>query len=306
MAGRRRVRHVLLVIKTGISSWTEKTLVESGWYPRGARDPAARLRYYASRFPLVEADSTYYALPDPRMAEHWVERTPEGFTMNVKAFASLTGHYTEVARLPKDLAAALPVAAQGKKRVYPKDLGAELLTEIARRFRVAVAPLAEHGRLGLVLFQYPQWFVISRENKAQLASVKELFPGWRVAIEFRNATWTSDRNREETLAWLRDHDLVYTCVDEPQGFASSVPPIAEATSDLALVRFHGRSAERWTRKTEAARDRFRYKYEQGELAEWVPKVRRLSERAKEVHLVMNNCFGDYAVVNAEEMERLLR
>jgi len=301
-----RLAPVSAVLKTGITSWSEKSLLASGWYPRGARDAASRLRWYATQFPIVENDSTHYALPDPGHAHVWVERTPNRFTMNVKAFASLTEHYTDAARLPPDLRERLPVHLRDAPRVYPRDLGCELLGEVASRFRDAVEPLRQAGRLGVILFQYPVWFTCSPENRAKLGRTRELVPGCRVAVEFRNATWMNERHASETLALLRAHDIVYTCVDEPQGSAASIPPVAEATSDVAVVRFHGRRRATWTTAVATTRERFAYLYGDDELREWVPKIRRLADRAAEVHVLMNNCYRDYAVRNARRMQELLQ
>jgi uncharacterized protein YecE (DUF72 family) len=225
--------------------------------------------------------------------------------MNVKAFASLTEHYTDAARLPKDLRERLPAPLRDSPRVYPHDLGAELLSEIAARFRDSIEPLRTSGRLGVVLFQYPVWFTCSPTNRDKLTRTRGIVPGCRVAVEFRNATWMNDRHAAETLSVLREHDLVYTCVDEPQGFSASVPPVAEATSDLAVVRFHGRARATWMKAVAAARERFAYLYRDDELREWVPKIRRLADRTREVQVLMNNCFSDYAVRNARTMTALL-
>lgn len=293
------------MIVTGATSWTEKSLVDSGWYPKGTHTPEGLLRYYATQFPITENDSLYYALPPPERAELWALRTPPGFTMNVKAFATLTEHYTSARQLPPDVRARLPAEARDKARVYPNDLGPELVAELARRFRAVLEPLRAAGRLGVVLFQYPVWFTASRENERKLFAARELVPGCRVAIEFRNAYWMTERRRERTLALLRDADLVYTCVDEPQGTASSVPPVAVATSDVALVRFHGRSNARWRRRTATASDRFRYLYSEDELREWVQPIRRLDDEAATVQVLFNNCYSDYAVRNARQLTELL-
>ena len=288
-----------------MTSWADRSLIASGWYPPQARTAETRLRYYASRFSLVENDSAYYALPDRETVVHWVLRTPPGFTMNVKAHALLTGHYTEPDHLPSDLRQRLPAPLRERPHVYPRELGSEMLDELARRFRDALAPLADGARLGVVLFQFPVWFPISRENKLELARTRRQFARYRIAIEFRNATWMSARNREETLELLRELGLVYTCVDEPQGFASSVPPIAVATTDLALLRMHGRNAARWRRGAKTAAERFDYLYPENELREWVPRVQRLARESEEVHVLFNNCHSDYAVRNARSMVELL-
>ena len=130
-------------------------------------------------------------------------------------------------------------------------------------------------------------------------------PDDTLAVEFRNRTWMEERNQAETLAFLRDNGLVYVSVDEPQGFPSSIPPVAAATAPLAIVRFHGRNAENWKKPGLSAAERFDYEYSKPELAEWLPKIRRLEEEADEVHLLMNNCYGDKAVRNASDLGRLL-
>ena len=296
------------VIRLGTCSWTDPTLLASGWYPdRIAKDPEARLRYYAERFPIVENDAAYYALPDPRQAVLWRDRTPDGFTMSFKAYAPITTHPTEPKRLPKDIREALPKAAQEKKRLYPKDLPSETLEEIHKRFWTALEPLRQSGKLGAILLQYPDWFVISRDNKEAILRARELLPDDRLAVEFRNGTWMSERNREETLRFLSEHAFTYVSVDEPQGFPSSIPPVAAVTNeDLAIVRFHGRNAANWQKKGITAAERFDYAYTKPELMEWIPRIRKVAEQSREVHLLMNNCYGDKAVNNARELADLIR
>jgi uncharacterized protein YecE (DUF72 family) len=81
----------------GTTSWTDKTLVESGlFYPGAAKTSEARLRYYASRFPIVEVDSSYYGMPSEHNSRLWVERAPEGFVFDIKAFRLFSGHQRRV------------------------------------------------------------------------------------------------------------------------------------------------------------------------------------------------------------------
>lgn len=294
-------------LKCGTCSWTDPTLIASGWYPAAVKAKAdERLRYYAERFPLVENDASYYALPGVTQAQLWADRTPAGFVMDFKAFAPMTTHPTDPKRLPRDLREALTQEVQAKKRVYPKDLPKDVQDEIFARFWVALEPLRTAGKLGCILLQYPDWFTISRANKDEILHARERLPDDRIAVEFRNATWMSERNRDETLAYLRQHGLTYVSVDEPQGFPSSVPPVHAVTSeDLAIVRFHGRNAENWKKPGLSAAERFNYRYSHEELQEWVPRITELASEAKEVHLLMNNCYGDKAVRNAEELGALL-
>src|SRR5262249_50027852 len=82
-------------ILVGTCSWTDKTLTdETDWYPKKSMTAAERLAYYSARYPVVEADSTYYFPPSRQLTTSWVERTPKDFTMNVKAYSLLTGHPT--------------------------------------------------------------------------------------------------------------------------------------------------------------------------------------------------------------------
>ena len=113
-------------------------------------------------------------------------------------------------------------------------------------FRDGLAPLAERGQLGSILLQYPRWVFPSNENRAAIEEAAERLAGWRCAVEFRNGSWLNEKNAERTLRFLSDHDLAFVMVDEPQGFKSSVPPtVAVTSSDLAIVRFHGRNADTW-------------------------------------------------------------
>ena len=293
-------------IRIGTCSWTDPTLLASGWYPEDvAKKADLRLRYYAERFPLVENDASYYAIPDQKQAKLWAERTPDDFIMNFKAFGTITTHPTDPKRLPKDLRAALPAEALAKKRLYPKDFPKEVLDEIHARFWVGLEPLRKSGKLGAILLQYPEWFPIGSKNKAEILRARELLPDDTLAVEFRNHTWMEERNQAETLAFLRDNGLTYVAVDEPQGFPSSIPPIAAVTAPLAIVRFHGRNAENWKKPGLSAAERFDYSYTKPELAEWLPKIKRLEDEADEVHLLMNNCYGDKAVRNADDLGKLL-
>src|SRR5215471_19676435 len=114
-------------IRVGTASWTDPTMTAAGvFYPDGASSAEERLRYYASRFSVVEVDATYYALPQEAMSKRWVERTPDHFVFDVKAHALMTGQPTETRRLPKPIREALPEPLREKARIYSKDLPPEL------------------------------------------------------------------------------------------------------------------------------------------------------------------------------------
>lgn len=294
-------------ILVGISSWTEPTLIKRGnFYPKGVSSAEGRLKYYATQFPIVEVDSSYYFPPSERNSALWVERTPKDFTFNIKAYSLLTEHPTKLDSLYKEVREALPADVLEKSNVYRQKVPPELMDEVWKRFRDALMPLHSAGKLGAVLFQFPQWFVIGRKSKDYLLECKERLADYRIAVEFRHKSWMEQRNQEETLSYLQEHDLPYVCVDMPQGFDSSLPPVAAATSKaLAMVRFHGRDPDIWETKTKTAAERFRYDYKEKELEEWAPKVEALAAQAKETHVVMNNCYENYAVKNARQLADLL-
>jgi uncharacterized protein YecE (DUF72 family) len=294
-------------IRIGTASWTDPTMTASGvFYPDGADSAEERLTFYASRFPLVEVDATYYALPSRRTSELWVERTPPDFTFDIKAHALMTGQPTETRRLPKDLRTALPGELQEKVRIYAKDLPDDLRASVWEWFVDGVEPLTESGQLGSVLLQYPRWFFTSSENRDLILEAKERLGDVPFAVEFRNATWFNEKNLERTMRFLEDNRIPLVMVDGPQGYKSSVPAIAATTSpDLAIVRFHGRRADTWEAKGLPTVERFRYLYERDELEEWVPRIRQAAAQAKETHVLMNNCYANYGSTNARELAALL-
>jgi uncharacterized protein YecE (DUF72 family) len=294
-------------IRVGTASWTDPTMTAAGvFYPADATSAEDRLGYYASQFPLVEVDATYYALPTQKLTSLWVERTPPDFTFDIKAHALMTGQPTETKRLPKALRDALPDDVRAKPRLYAKDLPPELMDVVWAGFADALEPLREAGQLGSILLQYPKWFFPVSASRDAILEARDRLAPLLVAIELRNGSWFNEKNADRTLRFLDDHDLPFVMVDEPQGFKSSVPLIDAVTSDaLAIVRFHGRNAQTWEAKGITPAERFRYLYDRDELAEWAPRIGAAATRAKDTHVLMNNCYANYGAVNAREIAKLL-
>ncbi|AKN68936.1 hypothetical protein QR97_03110 [Streptomyces sp. PBH53] len=276
-------------ILIGTCGWTDPDLLRSGWYPPGHRDPEKRLRHYATRFPLVEADSPYYALPNPRTTTLWADRTPPGFRFDVKAFSLLTGHPTRPAALPPDL------------RDHPRD--ETLRTEIWTRYAAALAPLRDAGRLGTLLFQYPPSLTPGPEAETFIRTARERAHDWPFAVEFRNPAWWRPDRAPRTTAFLKDLNATAVAVDTPQDLPTSMPPDTPATTPrLSLIRFHGRSPH-WGTGTKE--ERFRHTYTEPELRSWLPRIRSLAAATDELHILFNNCCGDAAPKAAETMHALL-
>ena len=291
----------------GTASWTDKTLIDCGrFYPQHARTAEARLRHYASVFPLVEVDSSYYGMPTPANAERWTERTPDTFTMNVKSFRLFTGHQTPPVVLHRDIQAALGATAT-RQLLYYRDVPPALRDELWRRFIEALAPLKSSGRLGLVHFQFPPWVRCGAAGRRQVAHCVERMAGHTVSVEFRHASWFSDAQAAGTLAFERDLAVVHTVVDEPQGFDNSLPAVWTRTHPAgALVRLHGRNAGTWNvQGASAASDRFDYDYTIDELTGLAASIRQLSLDGAFTHVVFNNNMEDQAQRNAKSLMAIL-
>ncbi|MEU2436580.1 DUF72 domain-containing protein [Streptomyces rubradiris] len=271
-------------ILIGTCGWTDPNLLRSGWYPPGTGTPEKRLRHYATRFPLVEADSPYYALPSPRTTTQWAERTPPGFRFDVKAFSLLTGHPTRSAALPPDL------------RTHPRNEA--LRTEVWTRYAEALTPLLHSGRLGTLLFQYPASLHPGPEAETFVRTARERAEGWPFAVEFRDPAWWHPANAPRTTAFLKDLDATAVATDTPD----PRHPVPVTTPHLTIVRFHGRSPH-W--RTGTKEDRFRHTYTEQELEEWLPHIHTAATTATEIHLLFNNCCGNAAPRAAEMMRDLL-
>ncbi len=294
-------------ILIGTASWTDPTIITPGvFYPDDVRTPEQRLRFYASRFSMVEVDSTYYALPARRTAELWAQRTPDEFVFDIKANALMTAHPAEPSRLPSDIRAKLPPSLAKAKRVYAKDLPSDVRDDIWRAFADALTPLSATGKLGSVFLQYPRWFIPNRQARDELVAARERLGDLPIAVEFRHRMWLEDRLSARTLALLESLDMAYVIVDEPQGMTSSVPPtVAVTTPRLAIFRMHGHRADLWEKANVPVVERFRYLYGREELAPWLPRIIETAERAERVHVIFNNCYANYGVTNADEIGEML-
>lgn len=293
-------------ILVGTSSWTDKTLVQSGrFYPPAVKTPEARLRHYAEHFSLVEIDTTYYALPASRNAQLWVERTPPGFVFDVKAFRLFTGHPARARVLPADLRRALSRPEQ--ENIYYHELPSEIAAELWQRFRAGLEPIERAGKLGAILLQFAPWVVSNRDGMASVTHAAQMLAGYRLAVEFRNKSWFADKAKERILEFEREHRLIHVVVDEPQGFSSSVPQVWAATCpELGILRLHGRNREMWTKKGLASSaERFNYSYSRPELEALAAAAKELAPRVKSLHVLFNNCHEDKAQRNATDFARLL-
>ena len=279
------------------------------FYPRGADTAEERLGYYASRFPLVEVDATYYALPARRTARAVGRAHAAGLHVRHQ------GPRADDRPADRDEAAAegpargAPRGARREARIYAKDLPDELRDDVWARFVDGLEPLHEAGQLGSILLQYPRWFFTSSENRDAIEERRRAAARRRDdrAVEFRNATWFNEKNLERTIAFLGERRDPARHGRRAAGLqVERAADRRPATSpDLAVVRFHGRRTETWEAKGIPTVERFRYLYDEGELGEWVPRVREAAAQAQDTHVLFNNCYANYGATNALELAQLL-
>ena len=237
------------------------------FYPEGL-PKKDMLAYYASQFPAVEINSTYYGIPRPHTFVQMLEKTPRSFGFVVKAHRDMTH-------------------------------ADEFQPEVFEQFRRAIEPLVEEGALGCVLGQFPWSFRKTPENEAYLTRFRDELQGLPAVVEFRNHDWVADG----TFDRLRNLGLGFCCVDEPQ-LKGLMPPITVATSPVGYVRFHGRNAAKWW-KHEHAWERYNYLYTEAELEEWAPRIESLVEETERTYVFFNNHYEGRAGQNARMLARLL-
>ena len=286
-------------ITVGTSSWADPGFVEE-WYPKGmpARD---RLAWYAERFPGVELNSSFYAIPARGTVERWVTQTPDGFTFDIKLHQLLSRHAARLESLPPDLREDAEVNPRG--RVV---LTRELEHSMAGRLLEEIQPLVDAGRLSSFLLQLTPGFSPRDHELDELAPLIADLAPHPVAVEFRHRGWVEDERAERTFEWLSDHEAAFVGTDSPVGEAMTLmPPIDAVTrDDLAYLRLHGRDAHAYTTGRSVA-ERFAYKYSDDELAEVEARAKELASIAADTRVMFNNNRGNDAPTSARRLRDLL-
>ncbi len=243
-----------------------------------------KLITYASYFPIVELDASYYAIQPDRNINKWINETPQRFEFIVKIHQALTLH------------ADYRDYAESRKALFEQFIG-------------MIQPLQEAQKLAMVLVQFPPWFDCTVQNITYIRYVREQLKDFPVCIEFRHQSWFNKEFKEETLSFLTQQNLIHSVCDEPQVGQGSIPLINRITNNIAFVRYHGRNAHGWTKKDmtdEAWRDvRYLYDYNKQELTDLANKVKILEQKAKKVYVVFNNNSGGHAAQNAKTYQQIL-
>ncbi|HEX8967265.1 MAG TPA: DUF72 domain-containing protein [Chloroflexota bacterium] len=267
----------------------------SGWsYPKGAGTwdgvfypprlaDKDKLGYYARYFNTVEINSSFYRPPNPHAARTWAERVPEDFRFTAKLWQKFTH--------PRMFEAATGQPWQ----VRDEDFAV---------FAEGIAPLAEAGKLGPLLAQFPTSF---RPDPETLGYLEDLIrrmrgAGYRLAVELRHREWTASEETAPIRAFMEHQGVAWVMIDEPR-FKTSIRHVP-LTSDTAYFRFHGRNYQNWWRHGESE-DRYNYLYTADEQRHIADDVREVSSQTSEAYAFYNNHYGAKAIVNAAELMLLL-
>jgi uncharacterized protein YecE (DUF72 family) len=287
-------------ILVGTASWSDPAFVEH-WYPK--KMPAGdRLGWYAQQFEMVEVNSTFYSVPEPRLVERWCRATPDKFTFDVKLHQGLSRHSTPAKYLPPNLQRRAETDAKGKVKLTP-----DLEDAILDAFRPSLSIFRGAKKLGALLLQLSPAFSPRKDKLGELDHLIDVLRDYPLAIELRNRNWAGGDQLESTSEFFRARNVSFVNVDSPESDHFTIMPAAlnEITSaHLAYLRLHGRNAHAYiTGKTVAAR--FNYDYNNAEIEEVAQRSKRLAHAADEVHVVFNNNALDYAPRAAARLRKAL-
>ena len=266
------------MIRIGLTGWGDHPSLYSG--VTASKD---KLFDYAGHFLTVEVDASFYAIPSVDNVRKWCELTPDSFRFVIKAYQGMTGH----------LRGEIPF--ESKNDMF------NAFIECANEFK-------RHGKLAMVLAQFPPWFDCQSKNVQYLLYIRQQLKEFNVAIEFRNRTWYADKLVQQTMDFLKEHQFIHTICDEPQAGIGSVPFYPEVTANRALVRIHGRNIHGWrnTGNMENWRKvRFLYDYNKEELQQLGQHIQALQPKVQELFVLFNNNSGLHAAKNAKELQELL-
>lgn len=266
------------MIYIGLTGWGDHDSLY-----RSDTSPRDKLKDYASHFPIVEVDASFYAVQPQKNGQKWVSETPEGFQFIVKAYQGMTGH--QRGEIPFD----------SKKEMF-------------QAFKDSLTPYIQSNKLAMVLFQFPPWFDCKKENVQYLRWCKQEMGDIPCALEFRHQSWFRKDYCEQTLQFMREENWIHSICDEPQAGEGSIPTIlVPTTQDKILVRFHGRNVHGWQKRTGVnwREVRYLYRYNQAELLEWTTRVTQLQKECQEVFIVFNNNSGGDAADNGKQMIDLM-
>ena len=265
------------MITIGLTGWSDHDLI--------CPNPKRKLEDYSNNFPVVELDSSFYAIPPARNINSWIEKTPDAFQFIPKAYRAMTKH-------------------EDWHQHY------DSLAHLFETYKITFEPMRAVGKIKAILFQFPPNFICNREHVSYLRTVRQLMDDWPIAVEFRHNSWYSEEFKTGTLNFLKEMAFIHVVVDQPQTPHNSVPFTPVATNpDLTILRLHGHNYEGWLGENvdpdEWRSIRTLYNYSDDELAGIKKSAIALEEASKEVTVIFNNNSGGHAAANGKSLKNLL-
>lgn len=238
-------------------------------YPRPRPRHFHELEHLARFVDAVEINTSFYGALKPEITKLWIQRVSQNrnFLFTVKL---------------------------GRRFTHERILDAADVEQ----FKAGLRPLAQAGRLGCVLMQFPWSYRFTEENRDYFIELRRAFHEFPLVAEMRHASWMFD----EALGTFIDYHVGFVNIDQPQ-YTKAMPPTAFLTSGIGYVRLHGRNnPDTWAREQDRKHD---YCYSETELREWMTRIERIRVHARQTFVVFNNDGNGKAVVNALQMQHLL-
>lgn len=267
-----------MAIQIGVTGWGDHDSLYND--QAAAKD---KLSVYASHFPTVEVDSSFYAIQPQKNYQRWIKETPDSFSFVIKAFRQMTGHDRSI-------------------------MSVEEAKNLFKTYEESIAPMRESGKLFAVLFQFPPWFDVKKENIRKLRKIRQWYPDLPLSLEFRHQSWFAPSFRADTLRFMNEEGWIHTICDEPQAGEGSVPTVLEATSkEKTVIRLHGRNEYGWSLSGHPDWRKYRclYRYSREELQEWADWLKELQHQSREIVVLFNNNSGGDAADNAKQLIEML-
>lgn len=256
------------MIYIGTAGWSYKDW-EGVFYPPDLKKDM-QLSYLAEKFNTVEINSSFYRIPEERMALSWIkklEKNPE-FLLTLKAYSSWT-----------------------HEEKFSEEEG--------EKMKNILKILKEENRLGLMLFQFPYRVKFSINFLNKLSFFKEFFEGYPIGVEIRNKTF----QRDDFFNFLKEKNISFANIDQPL-ISQNIGPTQEFTANPGYIRLHGRNASKWF-TSEESYERYDYLYTKDEIIPWVRCALEFSKKG-DVFVILNNHCRGKAIQNAFDFIDLLK
>ena len=252
------------------------------------------LSFLARYFDLCEINTSFYGALKPQSARSWCEYAARE-NPDFQFTAKLTQVFTHAPEAKTTSSSAASI------KYTPKDV---------EQAKAGFAPLAEAGRLGAVIVQFPISFKFRERGKSgdpeplygkwdHVLDVLNLFKEYPLAVEFRDASW----NDEWAIKELAARQVAFCNVDQPR-LGNSLDGTQYVTAPFAYIRLHGRNYEKWfTAKNRDERYDFLYTGERLERVE--KRVSEMAQKVEKTFVVANNHPRGQAAVNALQLKSML-